>query len=309
MKIGYPCINLAVNCSSSRTFRLKNFSEERLIETIESNLDCLEKILKFNYENKILFFRITSDLIPFASHPIMKFDWQSYFKKRFEEIGNYIRESHMRITMHPGQYTVLNSRNLNVLNNSIKELQYHAEVLDLLNLESSAKIITHVGGIYGNKQESLKKFINNYQKLDETIKNRYVIENDDKSYNVNDCLLVHENTNIPVILDIYHHSCKNTGESLIDAIEKTIKTWKKKDGLPILHYSSEHPTKGKYRHADEIDINHFNRFIEMIKEYDVDIMLEIKNKERSAILAINSLKKHDKFSKNLIWKSVANSKE
>ncbi len=75
MKIGYPCINLTLNCRSSRTFRLENYSEERLIETIENNLNCLAKILEFNYNNNILFFRITSDLIPFASHPIMKFGW------------------------------------------------------------------------------------------------------------------------------------------------------------------------------------------------------------------------------------------
>ena len=225
----------------------------------------------------------------------MKFDWQNYFNNKFEKIGNYIKDSHMRITMHPGQYTVLNSRNLNVLNNSIKELQYHTDVLDLLKLDSTAKIITHIGGVYGNKQESLKRFINNYEKLNDVIKNRYVIENDDRSYNINDCLLVHKYTEIPVILDIYHHSCKNSGDLLLDAIEKTIKTWKKKDGLPIFHYSSEHPTKGKCRHADKIDINHFEGFIEMIKDYDLDVMLEIKDKERSAIFALNTLRKHRKF--------------
>ncbi|MFW9821113.1 MAG: UV DNA damage repair endonuclease UvsE [Candidatus Thorarchaeota archaeon] len=295
MKIGYPCVNLTLNCSSSKTFRLKNYSEKRLIETIGNNLECLEKILKFNYEHKILFFRLTSDLIPFASHPIMKFDWQNYFKKKFEDIGNFIKQSHMRITMHPGQYTVLNSRNINVLNNSIKELQYHTDVLDLLKLDSSAKIITHIGGVYGNKQKSLKRFIKKYQELDDSIKNHYVIENDDKSYDLNDCLLVHEYTGIPVILDIYHHTCKSSGESLFDAIKKAITTWKRKDGLPILHYSSEHPTKGQCRHADEIDINHFKEFIEMIKEYDLDIMLEIKDKERSAIVAMNTLKTNRVF--------------
>ncbi|MFX1239573.1 MAG: UV DNA damage repair endonuclease UvsE, partial [Promethearchaeota archaeon] len=151
MKIGYPCININLNCRSSRTFRLKSYSEKRLVETIENNLNCLEKILKFNYENGILFFRITSDLIPFASHPIMSFDWQNHFKNKFKLIGSYIKESDMRITMHPGQYTVLNSINLNVVSNSIEELKYHAEVLDLLELDSSAKIITHIGGVYGNK--------------------------------------------------------------------------------------------------------------------------------------------------------------
>jgi len=260
MKIGYPCINLTLNCRSSRTFRLKNYSEGRLIETIENNLKCLVKILEFNRNNNILFFRITSGLIPFASHPIMKFDWQNYFKSKFKEIGIYIKKNSMRITMHPGQYTVLNSNNNKVFQNSIKELEYHTKVLELLELNSTAKIITHVGGVYGDKKNSIKRFIERYKKLNENIKKHYVIENDDKNYHLKDCLLINEAIKIPIVLDSYHHQCLNRGESLKEAIEFVIKTWSKTDGLPIIHYSSEHPYKGKYRHADEIDINHFKIF-------------------------------------------------
>jgi len=75
MKIGYPCINLSIDCRSSRTFRLKNYSEKRVKETIDKNLDCLRTILEFNVAKKMYFFRITSDLIPFAYHTIMTFDW------------------------------------------------------------------------------------------------------------------------------------------------------------------------------------------------------------------------------------------
>ncbi|MFW9830129.1 MAG: UV DNA damage repair endonuclease UvsE [Candidatus Thorarchaeota archaeon] len=295
MKIGYPCINLSFECRSSKTFRLKNYSKQKLIETIKNNLDCLEKILQFNHGNNIQFFRITSDLIPFASHPIMEFDWQNYFKERFKGIGKYIKDSKMRITMHPGQYTVINSTNLKVVKNSIKELKYHTQVLDLLELDSSAKIITHVGGVYGNKQQSIKRFIEQYNKLDDDIKSRYVIENDDKSYDLNDCMNIHTETGIPVILDVYHHSCKSSGESIEEAIEKVSGTWKNKDGIPILHYSSEHPIKGKCRHADEIDINHFKKFIVRTRSFDYDLMLEIKNKEKSAILAIETLINDTKF--------------
>ena len=297
MKIGYPCINLTLNCRSSRTFRLKNYSEERLIETIENNLNCLAKVLEFNYNNNIFFFRITSDLIPFASHPIMKYGWQEHFKGKFKEIGSYIKRNSMRITMHPGQYTVLNSRNDKVVQNSIKEIKYHVEILSLLGLDLTAKIITHVGGVYGDKKNSLKRFIERYKKLDEKIKNHYVIENDDKYYQLKDCILIHESTQIPIILDIYHHYCYNQGESLEKAIELISKTWKDKDGLPILHYSSENPDKGKYRHADEIDINHFKSFLKKTNNYDFDLMLEIKNKEQSVLKAIQYLISDSRFKK------------
>jgi len=300
MKIGYPCINLTLNCRSSRTFRLKNYSEERLIETIENNLNCLAKVLEFNYNNNIFFFRITSDLIPFASHPIMKYGWQEHFKGKFKEIGSYIKRNSMRITMHPGQYTVLNSRNDKVVQNSIKELKYHVEVLELLSLDSNSKVITHVGGVYGEKKNSIRRFIEQYKKLNENIKNHYVIENDDKNYQLKDCLLINESIDIPIILDSYHHYCYNQGESLQKAIEMVTKTWKKNDGIPIIHYSSEHPLKGKYRHADEIDLNHFKNYLKETINFNFDLMLEIKNKEKSALIAVENLINDIRFNKNLV---------
>lgn len=289
MKIGYPCINLTLNCRSSRTFRLKNYSEDRLIQTITNNLNCLEKILKFNLDHGILFFRITSDLIPFASHPVMRFNWQDYFKTEFRVLGNYIKKNSIRITMHPGQYTVLNSVNYDVFKKSLNELIYHTDVLDLLKLDKTAKILTHVGGVYGDKKNSTKRFISRYNELQQRIKKYYVIENDDKSYNIDDCIAISEQTGIPVIFDIYHHECNGKNENIQNVLKEIINTWKSEDGLPILHYSSEHPVKGKCRHADSINIKHFKRFIESTKNNDFDIMLEIKNKEFSALKALNAI--------------------
>lgn len=300
MKIGYPCINLSLNCRSSKTFRLKNYSEQRLIETIKNNLNCLREILEFNANNKLLFFRITSDLIPFASHPVMTFNWEDYFKSEFQKIGLYIKKNHMRITMHPGQYTVLNSKNQRVVENSIKELRYHCKILELLGLDSTAKIVTHVGGVYGDKKSSIKRFIKRYSELDDNIKNYYVVENDDVSYNVTDTLTINNETEIPIILDSYHHHCNNLGESLEEAIEKVLKVWKEKDGLPIIHYSSEHPTKGLCKHAEEIDIKHFTNFIKRTQNYNFDIILEIKNKEQSALKALEIIMNDKRFNRNNI---------
>ena len=287
MKIGYPCINLSMDCRSSRTFRLKNYSESKLIETVNGNLNCLKKILEYNRDHGLYFFRITSDLIPFASHPIMKFKWQDYFKSKFYEIGAYIKKNMMRITMHPGQYTVLNSKNEEVFKNSIKDLEYHIGVLDLLELDKTAKVQIHVGGVYGDKKTSLQRFIDRYENLQLNIKNRLMIENDDKSYSLKDCLEIHDKTQIPVVFDVYHHECLNNGESLKKAFELFTKTWSERDGLPIVHYSSEHPLKGKPGHADQINLNHFRAFLRKTENYDFDIMLEIKDKEKSALKALN----------------------
>jgi UV DNA damage endonuclease len=228
----------------------------------------------------------------------MAFNWQDYFEKEFKEIGSYIQSNKMRITMHPGQYTVLNSKNEKVVENSIKELNYHAKILESLGLDSSAKIITHVGGVYGDKKRSIERFIERFEELNEKIKNHYVIENDDKSYSINDTLLINKKIEIPIILDTYHHYCNNIGESIEEAIEKVSKVWREKDGLPIIHYSSEHPIKGKCKHAEEINMSHFKSFIKRTARYNFDLMLEIKNKENSAILAVESLIKDKRFNKN-----------
>ena len=175
MRIGYPCINRSIGCKGNRKFRLSSHSEERLIGTIQNNLDCLFEMLRYNSSQRILFFRITSDLIPFASHPICQFNWQSYFKDKFRSVGDFIKGHAMRISMHPGQFTLINAENPTVFENSRQELLYHAEVLDLMELDTTAKIQLHVGGIYGDKSKSKARFIERYCELDEATKRRLII--------------------------------------------------------------------------------------------------------------------------------------
>ncbi|MFX0072934.1 MAG: UV DNA damage repair endonuclease UvsE [Candidatus Hermodarchaeota archaeon] len=298
MKIGYPCINLTLDCRSSKTFRLKNYSNEKLINTVKGNLECLFQILKYNINHKIYFFRISSDLIPFASHPIMNLNWQDYFKQNFRDLGKFIKENNIRISMHPGQYTVLNSTNQKVFKNSIKDLEYHVEILDLMELNKSVKVQIHIGGVYNDKRKSLKRFKNRYINLEERIKNRLIIENDDKSYNLNDCLDINKTVGIPIAFDVYHHECLHNGKELVDAFKLFTPTWDKNDGIPIVHYSSEHPIKGKCRHAETIDLNHFKKFLTDTKNFNFDIMFEIKDKQKSALKALELLLKDDRFNKN-----------
>ncbi|MFX0074304.1 MAG: UV DNA damage repair endonuclease UvsE [Candidatus Hermodarchaeota archaeon] len=295
MRIGYPCINLSLDCKSSKTFRLKNYSEKCLKDIISNNLNCLERILKFNISHNIFFFRITSDLIPFGSHPVMEFNWQKHFSSKFKEIGDYIKKNKIRISMHPGQYTVLNSNKQQVYQNSIKELEYHADILDLMNLQPDAKIVTHVGGVYGNKAESIERFVKRYNELSDNIRRRYVIENDDKSYNIKDCFFINHETGIPIIFDSYHHKCYPTQKSFVEEFDKVKNTWNHADGLPIVHYSSEHPIRGKPSHADTIDIIDFSNFLENTKRFNFDIMVEIKDKEESVIKALTLLMDDKRF--------------
>ncbi len=298
MKIGYPCINWSIGCKGNRTFRLKSYSEERLIETVENNLNCLEKILEFNVKNNILFFRISSDLIPFASHPICSFNWQSYFKKKFEKIGKIILNNNIRISMHPDQFIVLNSKDNTVVERSIAELDYHTQILDFMRLKYNAKIQLHIGGGYGDKNTSLDRFVNVYDNLDDNIKSRLVIENDDNIYMLNDCLFISEKIHIPILFDYFHHLIYNDNENIDYCLKSILKTWDKKDGIPMIDYSSQRIGKKSGSHAESLDIQDFKNFIELSKSYDFDIMLEIKDKEKSAIKAVKMVENDIRFKNN-----------
>jgi len=295
MRIGYPCINLTLNNPFTSTFRLKSFSEDRFKETVKNNLNHLLKILKYNLKNNILFFRISSDLIPFASHPICNFDWESYFNSEFTEIGEFVTKNNMRISMHPDQFVVLNSTDEKIVQNSIRELQYHFKVLETMSLSYDAKIQIHVGGVYGNKEAAKSRFIKNFNSLEESLKRRTIIENDDRSYSLNDCLDINKETGIPIVFDTFHHECLNNDEKIIDALISSSNTWKYSlDGFPIIDYSSQSTGERKGKHSKTIEINHFIKYYKLFNEVfrkeaiDLDVMLEIKDKEKSALLAIEA---------------------
>jgi UV DNA damage endonuclease len=286
MKIGYPCINNSLNCTSNQTFRLKSYSKKLLTQKVENNLDCLQKTLEWNKNHNLLFFRIGSGLVPFASHPINKFNWQKYFQAQLKKIGDYVQKNKIRISMHPDQFTVLNSPSKKVVQNSIRELEYHADFLDAMKLDSTAKIQIHVGGVYRDKPLAIRRFVQNYQKLPLKIKKRLVIENDDRSYSLEDCLKINKQNQIPILFDTFHHQCLNNGEELISAIKKAFQTWKKKDGIPLVDYSSQDKNKRLGAHTYHIDTKKFKKFIQQSTKLNFDIMLEIKDKEKSALSAL-----------------------
>lgn len=295
MRIGYPCINRTIGCQGNRTFRLKSYSEQRLAETVRHNLDCLLRMLEFNAGHHILFFRITSDLVPFASHPVCRFNWQLFFQEQFQEVGRFIDSHCMRISMHPDQFILLNSPDEGITERSTAELDYHTRLLDLMGLDSSAKVQLHLGGIYGDREESLRRFMRRYCDLDESIRKRLVIENDERNYSLRDCLKVHSETGVPVLLDVFHHGGKNHGESLTEAFRGFADSWKTDGSLPMVDYSSQHAAKIRGSHAETIDLDDFRSFLAETEPWDFDIMLEIKDKEKSALRAVEAARQDKRF--------------
>ena len=283
MRIGYACINTELECRSSRTFRLASYSEERLEETLAQNLSCLQEILRWNLRHGILFFRITSDLVPFGSHEVNTYDWQQRFRDVFATIGDFIRAHGMRVSLHPGQYTLLNSPRPEVVANSVADLHYHTAILDLMELDGTHKVQIHVGGVYGDKVASLERFVRVYQELPQEIRARLVIENDERLYSLSDCLALSRGLGIPVVFDVFHHSILNDGEDLAVAIDHAAQTWRGTDGGLIVDYSDQEPNARLGAHSTTIDIERFEAFVAELPTRNVDVMLEVKDKQASAM--------------------------
>jgi len=291
MNIGYPCINRSLGCTASHTFRLRSYSSARLFETVRANLLCLRRVLEFNRENNLLFFRVTSDLVPFASHPVCADPWPEAFAAEFSSLGALIKNSTMRISMHPDQFTLINSPDADIFRRSAAELNYHALVLDLLGLDLTAKIQIHGGGVYGDKSKSLDRFCRRFERLNKKIRRRLVVENDDRQYTVADCLQISRRTGIPVLFDSFHHQLNSNGEDVAGAMGMAAATWGKRDGPPMVDYSSQKKGERSGSHTESIDLRDFAAFITAAGSLDFDIMLEIKDKEKSALLARNFLAK------------------
>lgn len=297
MSIGYACLAIGVHHSSYRTLRITNYSEEKMKEIIEFNLESLSKIIDYNILNNIKLFRITSDLIPFGSSEINKIQWWDIYKNSFDLIGKKIKEHNIRVSMHPGQYTVINSPKDEVVSKSFDELIYHEKVLDALGVDYKSKLVLHIGGVYGDKDEAIKRFITNFNKLPNNVKKRLVIENDEKNYNIEDVLKISNIINIPVVFDNLHHYLNppNIHKTDNEWINLCRLTWKEIDGNQKIHYSEQDPTKQTGSHSYTINHNLFLEYYNKISLNELDIMLEVKDKNVSAIKIINSIDKNPKI--------------
>lgn len=297
MSIGYACLGIGIPNTSFRSLIQKNATLDNLTGVISSNLEALHYLLEYNIRNNILLFRISSDLIPFGSSPVNTLDWGHDFKNEWQRLGYLIQESKLRVSMHPGQYTVLNSPRPEVVERAIDDLIYHEKVLSNLSTNSENKIILHIGGAYGDKTAAIERFSENYMKLPVAVKDRLVIENDDRIYNIQDALHLGEKLSIPVVFDNLHHNVNPPQENNSDTywIQRAFETWRVQDGKQKIHYSQENPQKRRGAHSETINLDQFLWFYKKMEDPIPDIMLEVKDKNLSAVKCINGSSENRKI--------------
>lgn len=289
VRLGYVAISMAVDVTSSSTYTyseyLKNNDLDKLDRVIISNLEGLAKIIDYNICNNIHFYRMSSKIVPLATKEDVCFDYIDRYRWYYDVIGNKIRESGMRVDFHPDQYTVLNSTKKEVVNNSVETLKYHYRLLDVLGIDDKI-IVIHVGSSVFGKDNSIRRFINNFLKLPRYLRECIVVENDDKVFNVSDVINISDILKIPVVLDYHHYKCNVSDINY----NKIFDSWGSM--TPKIHFSSSKNSREFRSHSDYINSDDFIRFIEDIKylDMDVDIMLEAKGKDDSLFRLVRELK-------------------
>ncbi|KAI4193593.1 MAG: hypothetical protein LQ346_003872 [Caloplaca aetnensis] len=340
-KLGYACLNTYLRFSnppvfSSRTCRIASILENRhplrdpnepphatknrpdreqpanhrrgqeFVEQLcLANVRDIPKMLRWNDRYGIKFMRLSSEMFPFASHEEYGYKLAPFASEALAEAGKVAAELGHRLTTHPGQYTQLGSPRKSVIDNALRDLDYHAEMLSLLKLpdqqDRDAVMILHLGGVFGDKEATLARFRENYAALPQNVKDRLVLENDDVSWSVHELLPICEELNIPFVLDYHHHNIifdadqiREGTKDIIDLYPRILATWKRKNITPKMHYSEPCPEaltgRQRRKHSPRVAT------LPPLPE-GVDLMIEAKDKEQAIfeLMRIFKLPGHDLF--------------
>ena len=265
------------------------YSIERIKETYHHNVDShIALIPKLKLAN-IHSFRLTSGLFPlweFLGEDYAKNDQQLISK--LNHLGKLFTEAGIRVSCHPGQFTVISSDSDRVVANSIRELEYHAWVFDMMNLPRSPYAAINIHGGKADRSDRIKEV---YSSLHDMVKSRLTLENDERCYNVKQLLDIHEHTGIPVVLDSHHYAFNSEDYSFDDAFILTQATWGN-NIKPLQHLSNTEPgmENGSFneRRAHSRFIHYIpSQQLEAIKNNSIDVDVEAKEKN----LAIFKMRK------------------
>jgi UV DNA damage endonuclease len=301
IRLGLCCINTLLRDQDifcSRTCRLDTFISkgfDHVESLIIKNLNDLLTMLKWNEEKGIRLMRISSDIFPHKSnHRAPTYD-MTKFQCQLTEIGNYARTHGHRLTFHPGQYNVVGTPDDDKFQNTIRDLDWHAEMLDLMGCDANSVLVVHGGGTYGDKETTKERWIQRFFMLPQRVQSRLVLENCEKNFSVEDCLYVSEKTGVPVVFDTHHYECykhfhPDEVESLKparDYMPQVLETWRRRNIRPKFHISEQRLGGPVGAHSD---------FIQYIPKYlleldHIDIMVEAKMKEQAVLRLMPTLRK------------------
>ncbi|MCD1258751.1 UV DNA damage repair endonuclease UvsE [Paenibacillus athensensis] len=240
VRLGYVAMSMEVkNASPSKTMTATAFGKlgdrEAAIRKLEriaaENLHNTLRLLRHNRAHDIHVYRFSSKLIPLIGHELLE-GWDPFpaLREGFAEIGQYVRQHHMRVSFHPDHFTVLSTPRLEVLGKSIADLERHVAMLEAMGLGTEAMCNIHVGGTYGDKAKAGERFVKNFGKLRPEVRRRMTLENDDKTFTALETLELAERVRAPLVLDIHHHEVNPGSESAAELWPRIQATWAGRGG-------------------------------------------------------------------------------
>ncbi len=303
IRFGYVAMSVMLeHASPSKTVTLKSYTQlagndpaaalNKVRRTARENLDNTMRLLRHNKAHGVMVFRFSSKILPLATHPALTgWDYIEDLRDRLSLIGSFIRENMMRVSFHPDHYTLINSPREEVLLSSIKDYEYHSNLLEAMGLDERARLVTHVGGCYNDREGSIERFKKNWGRVPERVAGRLTLENDDKTYTAQEVINICRDMSLPMVLDLHHYKCNNKGENIIELTPEIFKTWELTGLPPKVHISSPRSISDYRSHHDFINPDDLYPFLESARAFvsNIDIMVEAKQKDRAMFKLVKDL--------------------
>lgn len=298
VRYGYACLNVTLGRQGGfRKMIKRTFLKEGVKHASRlcvENTEILCGIIEWNEKNEIEVYRMTSDLLPWSSEYDIESlpDWTT-IRSNLEIAAKIAKRSNQRLSFHPGQFNSLTSQRQSVIENCVRDLSIHGQIMDAMGLPRTreAKINIHMGGVFGDKESAMDRWCKNYELLPESVKSRITLENDDKQncYSVSDLYKVWQRLGTPIVFDYHHHKFCDGGLSEQEALQLAVSTWG--NVKPVTHYSESASIRESrdaipQAHSDFVDgpINDWG--------FDIDCVIEAKAKEL-AVLQIKTGKDYE----------------
>ena len=272
-------------------FNKGEYDTSRIVNTYHNNVDEHIPLVPRLVENKIHVFRMTSNMFPLFEFNQELIERDQLLHKKLKKLGELFLTNNIRVTCHPGQFTIINSNEDRVIVNAIKELEYHAWMFDVMGLERSPYYAIN---IHGGKRGNFDKLVETINtRLPYNVKSRLTLENDEKCFSVRELVEVNKATGVPVVFDSHHFTFNQDGMNMVEAFNASYDTWQASDCKPIQHLSNTEPgmEDGSFseRRKHSWDIHYIPNPQLIGLSYDmIDVDVEAKGKN---IALLNTRKK------------------
>lgn len=286
LQLGLCCLNTVLRKKGifcSRTLQRANFTVEKAKAKALANLQDAETMMRWNHAHGIFVFRLSSDMFPHFTDLETEPYTMDFAIPQLQHLGKVARECGQRITMHPGQFNQVGTPHASVYERTVADLCYHADILDHMGMDSTSVLCIHGGGVYGCKETTMRRWIEQFHDLPLNVRQRLAIENCERQYGLDDVLELAHECIIPVIFDTHHDECYRQlhptyyPEDLIDTLPTVVDTW---DGrIPIMHISEQRPEARIGAHSDLVETipSYLLALVKQGTSIDLEVEAKLKN--------------------------------